>query len=256
MCSRNSSSITSFFIVSLLAVLVNPTISSRAFTKEHPRVSVASNCESWRLASETNNAGSWNVVPSRCVNSVKNYINGGQFENDYNIVARYAIAYAKRINLGRDGKDAWVFDIDETLLSNLDYYKVHGYGSEPYDNAKFNEWAVQGKASSFDGSLRLYKALKKLGFTIILLTGRDENQRSITEKNLRNAGYFGWNRLILRGKNDQGKTAIQYKSEQRSKVVKEGYKIHGNTGDQWSDLQGFAVATRSFKVPNPMYYIA
>ncbi|XP_010433112.1 PREDICTED: acid phosphatase 1-like [Camelina sativa] len=259
MFSRSSSSITFFFIVSLLAVLINPAISSRAsssFTKHTQHSSIASNCESWRLASETNNAGSWKVVPSRCVNSVKNYITGGQFENDYNIVARYAIAYAKRVKLGGDGKDAWVFDIDETLLSNLEYYKALGYGSEPYDDTKFNEWAVQGKAPAFDASLKLYKALKRLGFTIILLTGRDESQRSVTAKNLRDAGYFGWNRLLLRGKNDQGKTATQYKSEQRSKVVKEGYKIHGSTGDQWSDLQGFAVAARSFKVPNPMYYIA
>ena len=39
-------------------------------------------------------------------------------------------------------------------------------------------------------------------------------------------------------------------------MVKKGFKLHGNTGDQWSDLQGFAVADRSFKVPNPLYYIA
>ncbi|KAL1210654.1 Acid phosphatase 1 [Cardamine amara subsp. amara] len=62
------------------------------------------------------------------------------------------------------------------------------------------------------------------------------------------------NRLLLRGHEDQGKAAAQYKSEQRSKVVKEGFKIHGNTGDQRSDLQGFAVAARSFKVPNPLHY--
>ncbi|KAL1210655.1 Acid phosphatase 1 [Cardamine amara subsp. amara] len=253
--SRSSSIL--FFIFSLLSILINPTISSRAssFIKL-PHSSVTSYCESWRLASETNNAGTWKVVPFRCKNYVKNYINGGQFDEDYNLVASYAIAYAKTVKLGGNGKDAWVFDIDETLLSNIEYYKAHGYGSEPYDNTKFNEWVVQGKAPGFGASLRLYKALKKLGFTIILLTGRDESQRSITEKNLRDAGYFGWNRLLLRGHEDQGKAAAQYKSEQRSKVAEEGFKIHGNTGDQWSDLQGFAVAARSFKVPNPMYYIA
>jgi len=56
----------------------------------------------------------------------------------------------------------------------------------------------KGKDPGYDASLRLYKALKKLGFTIILLTGRDEGHRSVTEKNLRDAGYFGWNRLLLR----------------------------------------------------------
>ncbi|EOA18508.1 hypothetical protein CARUB_v10007060mg [Capsella rubella] len=212
--------------------------------------------EGWRLAVETDNAGKWEVVPRQCVRYIKNYIDGGQFDKDYDVLASYAIAYAKTIDLAGYGKDAWVFDIDETLLSNLAYYKAHGYGSEPYDNTLFNEWVVTGKVPGFDASLRLYKALKELGFTIILLTGRDESQRSITEQNLIHAGYSGWNRLLLRGHEDQGKAAAQYKSEQRSKVIKEGYTIHGNTGDQWSDLQGFAVATRSFKVPNPMYYIA
>lgn len=60
---------------------------------------------------------------------------------------------------------------------------------------------------------------------------------------------------FCRGQKDQGKTAVQYKSEQRLEMIKKGYKLHGNTGDQWSDLQGFALADRSFKVPNPMYYI-
>lgn len=124
---RSSSILFSIFV--LLAVLVNPTISSRAssFIKL-PRSSIASYCESWRLASETNNAGTWKVVPSKCENYVKNYINGGQFDQDYDVVANYAIAYANTIKLESNGMDAWVFDIDETLLSNLEYYKAHGYG--------------------------------------------------------------------------------------------------------------------------------
>jgi len=36
--------------------------------------------------------------------------------------------YGKTINLAGNGTDAWVFDIDETFLSNIEYYKAHGYG--------------------------------------------------------------------------------------------------------------------------------
>jgi hypothetical protein len=46
-----------------------------------------------------------------------------------------------------------------------------------------------------------------------------------------------------------------YKSEKREEMVKEGYRIRGNSGDQWSDLLGSAMSERSFKLPNPMYYI-
>ncbi|VVB11160.1 unnamed protein product [Arabis nemorensis] len=255
----------SFFILAIFfAVLTNQAFSSRVSSFiELPGIthdveshsSIAAYCDSWRLAVETNNAGSWKVVPTKCVNSVATYYDVGQFDNDYDVVARYAIAFAKTIKLGGDGKDAWVFDIDETLLSNLAYYSAHGYGSEPYNSVAFNEWVVEGTAPGFGASLRLFKALKKLGFKIILLTGRDEDQRSITVSNLHDAGYSGWEHLLLRGHEDQGKAAVQYKSEQRAKMVKLGFKLHGNTGDQWSDLEGFAVADRSFKVPNPLYYI-
>ena len=37
-----------------------------------------------------------------------------------------------------------------------------------------------------------------MGFTIFLLTGRDESQRNATVKNLLFAGYSSWERLILR----------------------------------------------------------
>uniref|UniRef100_A0A0D2ZV13 Acid phosphatase n=1 Tax=Brassica oleracea var. oleracea TaxID=109376 RepID=A0A0D2ZV13_BRAOL len=212
-------------------------------------------CESWRLAVETNNAGAWDVLPSSCVDSVARYFNGDQYGSDYYVIVDYALAFAKTVKISGDGKDVWIFDIDETLLTNIGYYRAHGYGSEPFDSKSFNEWVVQGTAPAFAASLRMYNALKKLGFTIILLTGRDEDQRSFTEANLRDVGYSGWERLILRGPDDQGKSATNYKLEQRSKLIDQGFKIHGNTGDQWSDLLGFAVADRSFKVPNPMHYI-
>lgn len=80
------------------------------------------------MAVETNNAGSWTVIPSKCVSSIKTYYNIGQFDKDYNVVASYALAYAKTVQLAGDGKDAWVFDVDETLLSNFQYYADNGYG--------------------------------------------------------------------------------------------------------------------------------
>jgi HAD superfamily, subfamily IIIB (Acid phosphatase) len=58
-----------------------------------------------------------------------------------------------------------------------------------------------------------------------------------------------------RDSSDIGKTAVAYKSEKRAELEAEGYRIHGSSGDQWSDLLGLPMAARSFKLPNPMYYI-
>lgn len=55
---------------------------------------------------------------------------------------------------------------------------------------------------------------------------------------------------------ESGTTAMVYKSKQRKELEEAGYRILGNMGDQWSDLLGTHVGNRTFKVPNPMFYIA
>ena len=35
-----------------------------------------------------------------------------------------------------------------------------------------------------------------------------------------------------------------------------GYRIVGNIGDQWSDILGTNTGYRTFKLPDPMYYVA
>ncbi|KAL8498337.1 hypothetical protein ACS0TY_021597 [Phlomoides rotata] len=213
-------------------------------------------CEAWKFTVETNDAGVWTRVPQMCVNFVEEYITGERYVSDSQAVADSALAHAHSVRLSGAAKHAWVFDIDETLLSNVPYYAVQGFGSDIFDEPSFDVWVDLAKAPALSPSLRLYNKLKELGFTIFLLTGRCEYQRNATERNLLYAGYSGWERLILRGDSDQGTLASVYKSEKRKEIEDEGYIIHGNSGDQWSDLMGYAVAKRSFKLPNPLYYIS
>ncbi|XP_073364391.1 uncharacterized protein [Aegilops tauschii subsp. strangulata] len=69
---------------------------------------------------------------------------------------------------------AWVFDVDETLLSNLPYYAQHGYGLELFDHREFDRWLETGEAPVIPSSLRLYREVRDLGFKTFLLTGRSE----------------------------------------------------------------------------------
>ena len=79
-------------------------------------------CLSWRLAVETDNLRNWSLVPEDSEKYVGNYMLGKQYREDCQLVADTACAYAKNLTLGDDGLDIWVFDIDETTLSNLPYY--------------------------------------------------------------------------------------------------------------------------------------
>ncbi|XVF26871.1 hypothetical protein REPUB_Repub14bG0057100 [Reevesia pubescens] len=215
-------------------------------------------CLSWRLGVETNNVVGWIKVPEECEDYVGHYMLGDQYRKDSRVVANQALLYAQSLSLsrGRDGKDIWVFDIDETTLSNLPYFAQHGFGVEPYNLTLFRKWVMEGKAPALPESLKLYKKLLSLGTKVVFLTGRPEDQRNVTANNLRKAGYHTWEKLILKGSSYSGKTAMVYKSSERKKLENSGYRIIGNMGDQWSDLLGDNVSNRTFKLPDPMYYIS
>ncbi|KAI5336947.1 hypothetical protein L3X38_016216 [Prunus dulcis] len=85
-------------------------------------------CLSWRLGVETNNIINWKTVPAECESYVGHYLLGHQYRKDSKVVTKEAWLYAKSLNLTNDGKNVWVFDIDETTLSNLPYYADHGFG--------------------------------------------------------------------------------------------------------------------------------
>jgi len=85
-------------------------------------------CGAWRVAGEANNLGAWKTVPEECAEYVKEYMTGKGYLVDLEMVSKEAEEYAKSLKLSDDGKDAWIFDIDETLLSNLPYYAAHGFG--------------------------------------------------------------------------------------------------------------------------------
>ncbi|KAK9099203.1 hypothetical protein Syun_026248 [Stephania yunnanensis] len=193
-------------------------------------------CLSWRFAVETNNLRNWKTVPAECEYYVGNYMLGHLYRQDSKAVTDQAILYAKSLNLTGDGKETWV--------------------AEPYDSVAFNAWVETGKAPRLPESHKLYVTLRSLKIKVVFLTGRPESQREVSVANLRRAGYNKWEKLILRGEKDVGKLAVVYKSEKRRELEKQGYKIIGNIGDQWSDILGNSTGSRTFKLPDPMYYIS
>ncbi|KAI9161021.1 hypothetical protein LWI28_013674 [Acer negundo] len=97
---------------------------------------------------------------------------------------------------------------------------------------------MERKAPALPESLKLYKKLLSLKIKVVFLTGRAEEQRIVTTNNLKKFGFLTWEKLILKESYYSGKTAVAYKSNERKKLEKNGYRIVGNIGDQWSDLLG------------------
>ncbi|XP_018727488.2 acid phosphatase 1 isoform X2 [Eucalyptus grandis] len=172
---------------------------------------------SWRLAVEANNMSVWRTVPPQFQRHVESYMTGGQYERDLKLIIDQVTAYANGIAVSDDGMDAWILDIDDTIISNMLYYKGKRYGCDPFDAAGFKAWAVRGEFPAIPAVLGLFKKLVDDGFKVIFLTARDqETLRPATFNNLRNQGFDGYERLIMKTQAYKGQSAITYKSDIRS----------------------------------------
>ncbi|KAL0913640.1 hypothetical protein M5K25_017118 [Dendrobium thyrsiflorum] len=219
-------------------------------------------CESWRFNVELHNIRDFNSIPDECASSVGKYMSSSLYKSDVRRVAHEASRFlTNSFRLAGDSRDAWVFDVDDTLISTVPFYKKHHFGaivdcrSDPPDRASLEKWMEKGKATVIDDMLSLFREINSKGLDIFIISWRPEHLRAATVDNLFKAGYHGWTKLILRCDEESYVDAQSYKSEQRKKLVEQGYRLWGIVGSQWSSLTGHSTAKRTFKLPNPMYYL-
>jgi len=167
---------------------------------------------------------------------------------------RAEVALDGLVARGKTGERlALVLDIDETSLSNYCEMKREDYG---FLATMFNAWEVSSEADmALPGTLRLFNRARAAGVEVFFITGRPGEQKAATAKNLEAAGYKGWKGLSLREGPQKTMATVEFKSEERKKIVDAGYRILMSVGDQWSDLNGEPRAEISVKLPNPFYYI-
>ncbi|CAM6028946.1 unnamed protein product [Sphagnum balticum] len=211
-------------------------------------------CASFRLNGELNNLQGW-IVPSECEHFVTQYVDSGQYLVDFAVGVDAGKQYLKPIVLEGDGLDLIVLDIDDTCLSHIPYYRDHHFGAEPFNETSWDTWVYEARAPPLEPMLNFYKELQALNWNFAFITGRSENQRNFTMQNLLAVGYEGWTALILRSAEEETTPAVEYKTNERLKLEEQGYRIWSGFGDQWSDITGAASGSRTFKLPNPMYYI-
>jgi predicted secreted acid phosphatase len=211
------------------------------------------------------------VLPCKPVNlgqykiELTQYEESGQYERDVAAAVGRAAAYlAERSR--RKGKLAIVLDIDETSLSNWPVIKADDFGfirqgpcdlsqnGLPIGACGWIEWVNQARDKPILPTLALYRQAHQEGMAVFFITGRPGVLRAATERNLRAAGYDQWNELIMKAAGYRTESVIKFKTAARASIEHQGYAIVLNMGDQESDLSG-GHAERSFKVPNPFYYI-
>lgn len=160
------------------------------------------------------------------------------------------------------GRPAVVLDVDDTTLITYTYELEQGFAFDPVSN---NAFVQAERMTEVFGMPDVVNRARAEGITVFFVTGRPESQRDATEGNLAKVGYQApadADHLFL--KNPQNPpayltcgsscTTIQYKSQTRAHIESLGYTVLADVGDQFSDLRG-GHSGRTFKLPNPMYFL-
>ena len=183
------------------------------------------------------------------IKAIKQYHTSEQYYQDVEKAIDDGLSNLRQLDYPSSNA-AFVFDIDETALSNMDYELKYNFG---FEQKSWDEWVMQGKAPAIPGVRRLYDSLIARNIKIIFLTGRSLEQYEITIRNLKEQGYTKFDTVVCKAPIFKGKKAVEFKSAVRKELSKK-YKIIGSVGDQWSDLEGGWTIIK-IKLPNYMYFL-
>jgi len=80
------------------------------------------------------------------------------------------------------------------------------------------------------GTRRLFSRAQVAGVEVFYITGRPEDQTAATAKSLEAAGYRWWKGLSLREGPQKNMATVEFKSEQRKKIVDAAHRIVMSVG--------------------------
>jgi hypothetical protein len=186
------------------------------------------------------------------------------------------------------GTPAIVLDVDDTTLTTWNYEVFSNWAYNPATNATY---VLDELFPATPGMVEMVTKAADMGVAVFFITGRPTSQWDATLGNLTDsdnvgldAGYPTPTEIDLTGTNDVGpglftkppKTGpypaylqepcadaiaavascntTVYKTATRAYIESMGYEIIASFGDQPSDLNG-GYADRTFKMPNPNYYL-
>jgi acid phosphatase len=177
------------------------------------------------------------------------YYESGRFDKEVDAIIDEAKKKFETVEAGDSA--AVIFDVDETALNNYEAIKEISFGYAP---KLWDKWVEEARAPAIPGVKRLYDFLIGKGIRIIFITGRKEHHYDATIQNLNITGYTQFDTLIVKMKDDHGLKAVDFKSKKRGDLASKGYRIIGNVGDQWSDLEGPNSGIK-IKIPDYLYYV-
>ncbi|HEX2436344.1 MAG TPA: HAD family acid phosphatase [Solirubrobacterales bacterium] len=199
---------------------------------------------------------------------IRAYHDSGRFEADLKEIGERARRYLRkqlmRLNYNRSKgtyqkcarkrgrrkcktiRPALVLDIDDTALS-----RYADLNAVDFDYRGVVIAVAEADSPPIQPTLELYRFAIERDVSVFFITSHPPAIRSLTEGNLRKAGYAQWSELVMK---PPEANVLEFKSGAREEIEGEGFTILANVGDQESDLDG-GHSKKAFKLPNPMYFI-
>lgn len=183
-------------------------------------------------------------VPPATPAQIREYRDTGSWARD---ITRATGAAREQLARTTARRPMLVLDVDDTSLSNYRCWErrdFHGGGA-----------CSQGaRLPAIPQTRALYRYARTHKIAVAFITGRHEDRRAETLRNLARAGYRGTLRLKMRPVGQSEAAHDGWKARRRRALQRRGFTIVANVGDQRSDLSGGA-ARHADKLPNPMYVI-
>lgn len=167
---------------------------------------------------------------------------------------------------------AVIVDVDETVLDNSPYQVRLIREDGSFDDATWNAWVDQARATAVAGAPEFARAAAQRGVTMIYLTNREHAKSAVTRRNLEAVGFppVGESQFLGLGVETPGCVPKGSDKGCRRQFVAQRYRVLMQFGDQLGDfvsvtdnglapraaqLQGFDawVGQRWFMLANPSY---
>jgi predicted secreted acid phosphatase len=180
---------------------------------------------------------------------IRAYHESGRWDRDVARVYRSARRSLLR-QLRRPGaprRPAIVLDIDETALSNYPCLD-----EVDFELSGVATCVTQSRSVAMAPARRLVDAARRRKVAVVFITGAPEALEDARRANLRKAGFRGPITVVGRPSTSRESSVVPYKSGARRALVRRGYRILVNVGDQRSDLAGGS-ARATFLLPNRIY---
>lgn len=167
-----------------------------------------------------------------------------QFRRRFKLLKAYLLLMRM---IGKTGLT--IYDIDEMTLCNAPYRKRYGV----FTPKTAYQWHQEAVLPVIQPTLEMLRWHDKQKMPYAFLSYRKESLRTATLNNLALYGITRQKGLYLRGPEDDGVKAVDFKTRKRREIETElGIKIIASVGDQKADVTGSHKGL-GLLFPNPFY---